>query len=105
MGPRNATSKILVNILDDLVVRCPKSEDGCTVTVKRGEVQDHMSIYCGYALQECNADDCELPVRRKDAETQPKETTEDLIRRGSVDERTMTMGRQRLFVANPDLSD
>lgn len=34
-----------------------------------------------------------------------KETTEDLMRRGSVDERTMTMGRQRLFVANPDLSD
>jgi hypothetical protein len=34
-----------------------------------------------------------------------KETAEDLIRRGSVDERTMTLGRQRLFVANPDLSD
>jgi hypothetical protein len=31
---------------------------------------------------------------------------DDLIRRGSVDERTMTMGRGvRLFVANPDLSD
>lgn len=29
---------------------------------------------------------------------------EDLVRRGSVDERTMTMGT-RLFVANPDLSD
>jgi hypothetical protein len=33
-----------------------------------------------------------------------KESKDDLVRRGSVDERTMTMGT-RLFVANPDLSD
>jgi hypothetical protein len=33
-----------------------------------------------------------------------KESKDDLVRRGSVDERTMTMG-PRLFVANPDLSD
>jgi hypothetical protein len=35
-----------------------------------------------------------------------EKNNDDLIRRGSVDERTMTMGRGvRLFVANPDLSD
>lgn len=34
-----------------------------------------------------------------------KNTAEDLRRRGSVDERTMTMSGPRLFVANPDLSD
>jgi hypothetical protein len=46
-----------------------------------------------------------LPKRAKERK-EYKETTEDLIRRGSVDERTMTMGRGvRLFVANPDLSD
>lgn len=49
----------------------------------------------------------ELPRKNKMAAPlgKKKETAEDLIRRGSVDERTMTMGRQRLFVANPDLSD
>lgn len=67
LGPRNATSKILINILDDLKVKCPKSNEGCTAQVKRGEVQDHMSIYCGYALVECVSSDCELAVRRKDA--------------------------------------
>lgn len=41
------------------------------------------------------------PVR---AETVRK-TSEELRRRGSVDDRTMTMGGGRLFVANPDLSD
>lgn len=32
-------------------------------------------------------------------------TAEDLKRRGSVDDRTMTMSNVRLYVANPDLSD
>ena len=32
-------------------------------------------------------------------------TPDELRRRGSVDDRTMTMGGGRLFVANPDLSD
>jgi hypothetical protein len=34
-----------------------------------------------------------------------KKGTDDLVRRGSVDERTMTMGAPRLFIANPDLDD
>ncbi|GAM86461.1 hypothetical protein ANO11243_044750 [Dothideomycetidae sp. 11243] len=48
-----------------------------------------------------------LPVRSaKDTdEEQRRKTTEELRRRGSVDDRTMTMSGVRLFVANPDLSD
>lgn len=48
-----------------------------------------------------------LPVRapeREDPE-KTKKTSEELRRRGSVDDRTMTMSGVRLFVANPDLSD
>ena len=67
LGPRSATSKILVNIVDELVVKCPKTDDGCKAEVKRCEVQDHVNIYCGYALVECIGEGCELPVRRKDA--------------------------------------
>lgn len=67
LGPRNATSRVLVNIVEDLVVKCPKSDEGCKAEVKRGEVADHVGIYCGYALVECVGEDCELPVRRKDA--------------------------------------
>jgi hypothetical protein len=36
---------------------------------------------------------------------QEKKGIDDLIRRGSVDERTTTMSNTRLFIANPDLSD
>lgn len=67
IGPSSATSKILVNMTDELIVRCPKADDGCKAEVKRGEVQDHVNIYCGYALVECVSENCELPVRRKDA--------------------------------------
>jgi len=45
-----------------------------------------------------------LPVTRQRAETARK-TSDELRRRGSVDERTTTMTAGRLFVANPDLSD
>lgn len=46
-----------------------------------------------------------LPQKRPGAEQPSKSTLDDLRRRGSVDERTMTMSGPRLFVANPDLSD
>jgi len=49
-----------------------------------------------------------LPQRELTAEEQVKEQTkrsDDLRRRGSVDDRTMTMSAGRLFVANPDASD
>ena len=67
LGPRSATSKILVNIVDELVVKCPKSDDGCKAEVKRCEVQDHINIYCRFALIECPGKECDSPVRRKDA--------------------------------------
>lgn len=67
-GP-GAVSKILSNILDDLVVACPKYDDGCMQQIKRGEVQDHINLYCPYAWVECPDEACELPVRRKDAQS------------------------------------
>ncbi|KAF2219223.1 TRAF-like signal transducer [Elsinoe ampelina] len=65
---RGPVSRILVNILDDLVVRCPKHEEGCTSEIKRSEVQNHVNNYCAYTWVECPGQDCELPLRRKDAE-------------------------------------
>lgn len=68
LGPRASTTKILVNILDDLVVKCPKSENGCKSQVKRGEVQDHIAIYCGYSMVECKDANCGQSIQRKDYE-------------------------------------
>jgi len=47
-----------------------------------------------------------LPQRTQDVEETRQNTIDDLRRRGSVDERSMTMsGYGRLFVANPDVDD
>ncbi|KAI7263588.1 hypothetical protein KC345_g9076 [Hortaea werneckii] len=43
--------------------------------------------------------------RGRPSENQDRKTSEELRRRGSVDDRTTTMSGVRLFVANPDLSD
>lgn len=64
---RGGVSKILVNILDELVVRCPKHEEGCKAEVKRGAIADHVNLYCEYAMVDCPSQTCELPLRRKDA--------------------------------------
>nr|OQO28915.1 hypothetical protein B0A51_03935 [Rachicladosporium sp. CCFEE 5018] len=47
-----------------------------------------------------------LPVQtRARGDTAVRKTSEELRRRGSVDDRTMTMSAGRLFVANPDAED
>lgn len=46
-----------------------------------------------------------LPVQQRAKPELERKTSEELRRRGSVDDRTMTMSAGRLFVANPDLSD
>ena len=62
-----SASKLLLNILDDLVVKCPHKSDGCDKQVKRGHLPDHLNIYCPYTLVECPEDGCDQRVRRKDA--------------------------------------
>lgn len=68
LGPRSATSKILVNLVEDLIVKCPRTEYGCRAEVKRGEVQDHVGIYCGLTSVACPGSECDLLVQRKDLE-------------------------------------
>jgi len=63
---RGGVSRILVNILDELVVKCPRHEEGCESTITRSEVQGHVGTYCGYTWVVCPSADCGLPVRRKD---------------------------------------
>lgn len=62
--------KIINRILDDLVVRCPFSKEGCAEELPRGAVQDHVDRYCIYSEVECPSDECPYPVQRKDAEKQ-----------------------------------
>ncbi|KAG9579204.1 hypothetical protein KCU77_g408, partial [Aureobasidium melanogenum] len=62
-----SASKLLLNILDDLVVKCPNQPDGCDKQIKRGHLLDHINLYCDYTLIDCPDRECDRKVRRKDA--------------------------------------
>lgn len=58
--------KILQLILDELIVKCPLSTEGCSAVVQRCEVQKHVDKYCAYSEVGCPSDDCLLSIFRKD---------------------------------------
>ncbi|CAD0086153.1 unnamed protein product [Aureobasidium vineae] len=62
-----SASKLLLNILDDLVVKCPNQPKGCNKQVKRGHLLDHVNIYCDYTKIDCPDDACDQKTQRKDA--------------------------------------
>ncbi|KAL9114552.1 MAG: hypothetical protein Q9187_007464 [Circinaria calcarea] len=59
--------KLIQSMLDGLLVKCPLREEGCTETMTRGSVQDHIDQYCDYTKVKCPWERCTLKARRKDA--------------------------------------
>ncbi len=57
--------RIVDQILEDLVVKCPFSNDGCTEEVARGMVQDHVDKYCEYVRISCPYENCHQEMQRK----------------------------------------
>lgn len=58
--------KILDQILDELLVKCPLNSQGCTAEIPRGSVQDHINQYCEYLEIDCPFNkECTEPVQRK----------------------------------------
>ncbi|KAF2198894.1 hypothetical protein GQ43DRAFT_138913 [Delitschia confertaspora ATCC 74209] len=58
--------RILENMLDDLLVKCPNTKSGCTWVNQRANVQDHVLLYCEYTQVECPSYECRLPISQKD---------------------------------------
>ncbi|KAK0659919.1 TNF receptor-associated factor 2 [Lasiodiplodia hormozganensis] len=59
-------SRIVTNMLDELLVKCPNKAEGCAWQGQRCEVQDHIDFACEYRLVECPARACSHPVMAKD---------------------------------------
>ena len=57
--------KILDNILDELIVKCPLRSEGCPEEVPRCRVQDHVIKYCEYFEVDCPSQDCLLRLQRR----------------------------------------
>ncbi|KAL4923978.1 putative TRAF-like signal transducer [Aspergillus undulatus] len=64
--------RLLINMCDDLRVRCPFSSEGCDEIVPRGHVQSHADKYCGYKLMDCPSPDCDQRTRKKDLSPENK---------------------------------
>jgi hypothetical protein len=60
-GPR-----LLVNMCDDIRVKCPFSGEGCQEVTQRGHIQSHVDKYCDYKLMHCPKVGCDQKTRKKD---------------------------------------
>lgn len=59
--------RVMNQMLDELLVKCPLSGKGCEAKVSRGSVQDHVDQRCEYLEVECPFDEeCSELVQRKD---------------------------------------
>ncbi|KAI1567515.1 RAD18 RING-finger-containing E3 ubiquitin ligase [Pyrenophora tritici-repentis] len=58
--------KIIENMLNELVVKCPNTKAGCNWVDQRVNVHDHVMLYCEYTPVECSATDCRLQTTQKD---------------------------------------
>ncbi|KAF9882934.1 hypothetical protein FE257_004869 [Aspergillus nanangensis] len=58
--------RLLINMCDDIRVKCPFSAEGCTEIIPRGHVQSHVEKYCGYRLVHCPSLVCDKKTRKKD---------------------------------------
>ena len=67
---RGDVNKIVLAMLDELKVQCPKSTggEGCAMVMARSEVQDHVDRYCGWGEVQCPSAPCDGWVLRKDVE-------------------------------------
>lgn len=64
-GDLSTLPKIVHMMLDDLIVKCPFNDSGCTKQVSRCLIQDHVDKYCEYVQVSCPYDDCGEKVQRR----------------------------------------
>ena len=61
--------RLLVNMCDEIQVRCPWAEAGCEEVVPRGHVKSHVEKYCGYRMVLCPDESCGKTIRQKDLQS------------------------------------
>jgi hypothetical protein len=59
----------ILNMVDELRVKCPNNAVGCNVETARCDIQRHVNKDCGYVKVPCPSEVCGLKVRRKDLES------------------------------------
>ena len=58
--------RLLINMCDDIRIKCPFAAEGCEEVMPRGHVQSHVDKYCSYRLVDCPNDQCGKKTRKMD---------------------------------------
>ncbi|KAI8997458.1 hypothetical protein BDB01DRAFT_771213 [Pilobolus umbonatus] len=61
------TAKIITNIVNELLVYCPKSEEGCSYYGQRQFIQSHLNNDCEYITVPCQSEECKALLVKKDS--------------------------------------
>ncbi|KAJ5397982.1 Zinc finger RING-type [Penicillium cosmopolitanum] len=64
--------RLLINMCDEIQVRCPFLAEGCQEIVPRGHVQSHVDKYCGYRPLPCPDESCDKMTRKKDLQREER---------------------------------
>ncbi|RJE17438.1 TRAF-type zinc finger, partial [Aspergillus sclerotialis] len=56
--------RLLINMCDDIRVKCPFFNEGCNEIVPRGHIQSHVDKYCAYKLVDCPDHSCDKKTRK-----------------------------------------
>lgn len=65
-APHGDVPRLIVNMCDEINVRCPLSPQGCTEIMERLYVQAHVDKRCGYKPMPCPDETCKETIKRKD---------------------------------------
>ena len=60
-----AAPKIIDRIIDDLMIKCPMYEVGCTEVMARGAINHHLTRYCGHYEVKCPDKKCKQGIQRR----------------------------------------
>lgn len=61
--------KIISNMVNELLVECPRSEEGCTHVGQRQYIENHVKNDCQYTFTSCDLEECKALVLKKDLTT------------------------------------
>lgn len=64
--------RLLINMCDEIQVRCPFITEGCQEILPRGHVQSHVEKYCGYRPMPCPDESCDKMTRKKDLQSEER---------------------------------
>lgn len=56
-------------MVNELLVECPRSEEGCTHVGQRQYIESHVKSDCQYTFTSCDLEECKALVLKKDLTT------------------------------------